>query len=101
MSLRFRKKPVAIEAFQMTPERILPHGLPGKDFPKWLFSAMFQAPEILGSVYATEAGELKIHTLEGHMRVSPGDWIIRGVHGELYPCKPNFFAETYEPVDPE
>lgn len=40
-----------------------------------------------------------ITTLEGHMEVTPGDWIVTGVHGEKYPVKPNIFAETYEPVD--
>ena len=43
--------------------------------------------------------ELHIPTLEGAMTASPGDWIIRGVQGEFYPCKPDIFAETYEPVE--
>ena len=42
-----------------------------------------------------------IVTLEGTMRANPGDWIITGVHGERYPCKPDIFAETYEPVNDE
>lgn len=37
-----------------------------------------------------------IHTLEGDMRAEPGDWLIQGVSGELYPCKPDIFAKTYE-----
>lgn len=49
-------------------------------------------------------GSIKIHTLEGVMRAAPfnddgelgGDWIIRGVNGEFYPCKPDIFARTYE-----
>jgi hypothetical protein len=40
-----------------------------------------------------------IHTLEGTMLASPGDWIIRGVRGEFYPCKPDIFAEAYEVAD--
>ena len=40
-----------------------------------------------------------IETLEGTMFAQPGDWIIRGVQGEFYPCKPGIFAATYEPVD--
>jgi hypothetical protein len=40
-----------------------------------------------------------IKTLEGEMTVSPGDWIIQGVNGELYPCKPDIFEKTYEPVE--
>jgi hypothetical protein len=39
-----------------------------------------------------------IKTLEGHHEVSPGDWIITGVKGERYPCKPDIFAATYDPV---
>lgn len=44
---------------------------------------------------------LVIHTLEGDMRADKGDWIIRGVQGEFYPCKPHIFVETYEPVTPD
>lgn len=42
---------------------------------------------------------LLIKTLEGEMMADPGDWIIKGIKGELYPCKPDIFAATYEPVD--
>lgn len=42
-----------------------------------------------------------ISTLEGDMHAAPGDWIIRGLNGELYPCKPDIFEKTYEPVDEE
>ncbi len=42
--------------------------------------------------------EITIHTLEGDMKAEKGDWIITGVHGEQYPCKPDIFAETYEPA---
>ena len=45
-------------------------------------------------------GTLEIVTLEGVMRVDPGDWIIKGIKGEFYPCKPDIFAATYDPVDP-
>ncbi len=40
-----------------------------------------------------------IDTLEGKMKASPGDYIITGIHGEQYPCKPDIFEETYEPVE--
>lgn len=43
--------------------------------------------------------EMYIDTLEGKMHAVPGDWIITGVHGEQYPCKPDIFEETYEPVE--
>ena len=42
---------------------------------------------------------IRIETLEGVMTASPGDWIIRGIKGEFYPCKPDIFAETYEFMD--
>ena len=41
---------------------------------------------------------LSVHTLEGDMRASVGDWIIKGVNGEFYPCKPDIFEKTYEAV---
>ena len=41
---------------------------------------------------------LEIYTLEGTMNATIGDWIIRGINGEFYPCKPDIFAKTYEPV---
>ena len=43
--------------------------------------------------------EIEIETLEGTMKANKGDWIIRGVKGELYPCKPDVFDMTYEKVD--
>ena len=43
--------------------------------------------------------EMEIQTLEGTMRADPGDWIITGVKGEQYPCKPDIFAATYEPAE--
>jgi hypothetical protein len=46
----------------------------------------------------TENMGIDIPTLEGVMHASPGDWIIRGVHGECYPCKPDIFEKTYEKV---
>lgn len=43
--------------------------------------------------------DIAIPTLEGTMIASPGDWIITGVKGEIYPCKPDIFAATYEPAE--
>lgn len=79
----FRKKPVVIEAVQ--------------------FRAGEQAGELAADVVAgrvryPEDGTMLIDTLEGVMTAQPGDWIIRGVKGELYPCKPDIFAATYEAV---
>ena len=96
-SLRFTKKPVVIEAFQMTEERRASNA----DWPEWMHRAWQLDREAPGSLYPTEEGTgdgtLSIGTLEGPLLVSWGDWIIRGVQGELYPCKPDIFEATYAP----
>lgn len=83
----FRKKPVVIEAMQFHRPTDF------KDAPGWLVSAI-----AVGTVHSDEDGDVFIETLEGRHHVSEGDWIIRGVKGELYPCKPDIFAATYEPA---
>lgn len=86
---RFRKKPVVIEAVQFEA---------GMAFPGWLSDAQTAGTlrtyprERRGALYVT------IATLEGVMKADEGDWIIRGVKGELYPCKPDIFEATYEPA---
>lgn len=82
---KFRKKPVVIEAMQWTGsnELDLLQGLPGL---KGVYEAKWE-------------GELVIATLEGAMTARPGDWIIKGVKNEFYPCKPEIFAATYEPAE--
>ena len=81
--MKFRKKPVIIEAFQE-----------GKECPLWFTKAAIDE-----TVYYNKAsGKLEIITLEGIMQVSKGDWIIRGVNGEIYPCKPDIFEKTYEEI---
>lgn len=80
---KFRKKPVVIEA-----EQWFKHG----DHPAVKRPNLFTRNED----YACGRGI--IETLEGPHVVTPGDWIIRGVKGELYPCKPDIFEATYEPV---
>ncbi len=97
VNLKFRKKPVVIEAFQMTPERRASN----VDWPEWLHMA-WQKGAMEGGLYIDpddhERQRLCIGTLEGVHRVEWGDFIIRGVKGELYPCKPDIFASTYEEV---
>lgn len=61
------------------------------------FKKFRKKPVIVEAFQTNE--EMKIQTLEGEMTAKPGDWIIRGVNGELYPCKPDVFEKTYEPVD--
>jgi hypothetical protein len=83
---KFRKKPVVIEAVEWTGEQEAVNGLvalmAGKD----------------DAILFCDDGSLEIPTLEGDMRAETGDWIIKGVKGELYPCKPDVFAATYEPA---
>ena len=57
----------------------------------------FRKKPVVIEAYQTEK-ELDIFTLEGVMHAAPGDWIITGVNGEQYPCKPDIFEKTYEPV---
>ena len=81
---KFRKLPVVIEAIQITEET---------------FSRPHPHPEhILGLVYDPMKKEVRIKTLEGMMIGNIGDWIIKGVNGEFYPCKPDIFEKTYEEV---
>ena len=58
----------------------------------------FRKKPVIIEAYQTTETKL-IKTLEGVMRANPGDWIITGVHGEQYPCKPDIFEEIYEPVE--
>lgn len=89
---KFRKKPVVIEAVQWKDG-----GLKG-GATRWMVDAINAEPGKPGSVMRI-GNEVQIYTLEGTMTASDGDWIIRGVNGELYPCKPDIFEKTYEPAD--
>jgi len=85
IDLLYRKKPVVIEAMQFQPV-----GSSGEDAARvesWCGGEMVVDDQGYGLV---------IKTLEGRMRASPGDWIIKGVAGEFYPCKPDIFEKTYE-----
>lgn len=59
---------------------------------------LFRKKPVIVEAYQTDK-EMIIETLEGKLKASPGDWIIKGINGELYPCKPDIFAKTYEEVD--
>jgi hypothetical protein len=86
---KFRKKPVVIEAVRWTGDNVkevLDFGMTGPQ-PLW------------GDDFKVGKMAVFILTAEGQMRASVGDWIIRGVQGEFYPCKPGIFDETYEPAD--
>jgi len=58
----------------------------------------YRKKPVVITAYQTEA-EVRIRTLEGEMTASPGDYIITGIKGEAYPCKPDIFEATYEPVE--
>ena len=98
---KFRKKPVVIEAmlFDGTAES-------ASAICRWANAGDEAAGHDEPTVsYITRGGDtvnahdMVIWTLEGDMTASPGDWIIRGVKGEHYPCKPDIFAATYEPAE--
>jgi hypothetical protein len=97
----FRKKPVMIEAVQFFGLDVADIGCYNIHFdtkeqlPKWLRDALVD--EVVFA--ATDTEFVYVKTLEGLMEVAEGDWIIRGVKGEIYPCKPDIFAMTYDPVD--
>lgn len=85
----YRKKPVVIEAFKWTA------GPDQEEDPEWAIEAIRK-----GVIQFANAGTpdvaMHITTLEGVMRADFGDWIIKGVKGEIYPCKPDIFDATYE-----
>lgn len=90
---KFRKKPVVIEAVQISKQL-------GQALPPWMVEAIdFGYVTLHGMGMVTrDQPWVEIKTLEGAMRGDAGDWIIKGVAGELYPCKPDIFAATYEPA---
>jgi hypothetical protein len=80
----YRKKPVVIQAFKWGTDVV----------PDWW-------KNLEGTTLQPSTGSAFIPTLEGTMEAKVGDYIIQGVQGEVYPCKPEIFAETYEPVEDE
>jgi hypothetical protein len=79
--MKFRKKPIVIEAEQY-------HSIN----PTFIDGVCYQA-------HNGFKGNPHIHTLEGIMELTDGDWVITGVNGEKYPCKPDIFEKTYEKVE--
>jgi hypothetical protein len=78
---KYRKKPVEVEAVQYTGKNI-------NEIYNFVRKHLFRDID----------RNLSIQTLEGTMKATPGDWIIKGVNGEFYPCKPDIFKKTYESV---
>lgn len=79
----YKKKPVTIEAKQVLSENLE------------------ELIDFVGSDLVISNGKIIIKTLEGLMYADPGDWIIKGVQGEFYPCKPDIFEMTYEFIGPK
>ncbi len=88
--MRYVKKPVVIEAFKYDGDFIKKNGR--RYVPMWAIDALEKG------VMEFEGPELYVNTLEGRAHVSVGDYIIRGVNGELYPCDPDIFEKTYGKV---
>ena len=80
----FRKKPVVIEAVQL------------EDLDTYTLMAIQHLVGLGKDIFKVKGDGLIIETLEGDMKASIGDWIIKGVQGEFYPCKPDIFEKTYE-----
>ena len=91
--MRYRKKPVEVDAIKWTGYNISEV----KDFVgESLLYEIYDGAWQVGK--APVMVDMKIKTLEGNMSVSIGDYIIKGIQGEFYPCKPDIFEQTYEPV---
>lgn len=87
--MKYKKKPVVIEAVKFI-------GFGDDSFserPEWLIKAIYKDEAVK---FFDKKDTLTIETLEGPIYASIGDYIIRGVQGEIYPCKPDIFEETYE-----
>ena len=86
---KYRKKPVVIEAIQLTNESII-------EIIKW-------ATDYISIKIDTDENDniigMIIPTLEGAMKASMNDYIIKGIQGEFYPCKPDIFEQTYELIE--
>lgn len=87
--MKYRKKPVVIEAMQFT----------DKEKDAVYHWASGQQMNVYPAFDDNRKPVLRIPTLEGEMTASIGDFIIRGVNGEFYPCKPDVFEKTYEPAE--
>jgi hypothetical protein len=87
---KFRKLPVVVEAAPFL------NNATSYDLLHWVNTGQFERSGPDAAFARWENGALYVPTDEGEMRASPGDWIIRGVKGEFYPCKPDVFARTYE-----
>lgn len=92
---KYIKKPIPVEAVKFEGNIATIYGKP--ILPDWIMKEYLKG-NIIADQLPNYDYELVIKTLEGDMRVSVGDYIINGIHGEIYPCKPDIFEETYDEV---
>lgn len=92
--MKYRKKPVVIEAFRWTGDHMQ------KEDPEWIVDAILHGDVFFEKSRGLDDSlRMKIRTLEGTMTAAPGDYIVKGVQGEIYSCRPNIFEATYEIVE--
>ena len=91
--MKYRKKPIVVEAVRV--DETLKNVRDWSNLPAWVIDA-YEEGTLL---FLNDA--IEIRTLEGTMRGAMDDWIIRGISGEVYPCKPDIFQATYEPIAEE
>ncbi len=97
--MKYRKKPVVIEAIQLEKTQISIREIlemMGQEVITKYDGASYKFYEYCNMIF--DKGYMEIKTLEGTMKASIGDYIIKGVNGEFYPCKPDIFEKTYEKV---
>ena len=91
--MKYRKKPVVIEAFRLGIDNI----------PDWFMNAITKKDAILHGTgtgfYHAHDTNADIKTLEGWLHADYGDYIIQGIKNEIYPCKPDIFEKTYKPIN--
>ncbi|WP_260153326.1 hypothetical protein [Leuconostoc citreum] len=88
--MKYQKKPVTVEAWKVYDANI------GDVLPQWIVNA-FATREIGGTL--KQGFDYYVNTLESKMYFNNGDYLIKGVHGEIYSCKPDIFEETYVKFD--
>lgn len=91
MIKQFRKKPVVIEALEYTGDN-------WREVREWCGDYSNNRGVMRGHFEVGDIPTVYIVTLEGEMKVSIGDYVIKGINGEFYPCKPDIFKKTYEEV---
>lgn len=95
--MKYRKKPVKVEAVPFSYNAMALFNVVPEFDPDWFIKAIKDKTIF----FRKETGGWYVRTLEGEYIISDGDFIIQGVKGELYPCKPDIFKMTYKPVSEE